>query len=87
LNVLHALTNVTPQGKSEKGRKKEKEREREKEREKERERERESKWTEWRVGSFTFGSVNIQLQLSKYEKMTISKAQKMAKTLFFVYCP
>jgi hypothetical protein len=38
LNVLHALTNVTPQGKSEKGRKKEKEREREKEREKERER-------------------------------------------------
>jgi hypothetical protein len=41
LNVLHALTNVTPQGKSERGeRKKKREKERKRERKRERERER-----------------------------------------------
>jgi hypothetical protein len=43
----------------------EKKRERERERERKREKERE-KWTEWKVGSFAFGSVDIQLQLSNY---------------------
>jgi hypothetical protein len=61
--------------------------ERKSEKEKER-RERERKWTEWRVWSLTFGSVDIQSQLSNYKQTTISEAQKKArKTLFFVYRP
>jgi hypothetical protein len=69
---------------------KEKERKREKKREKERKGERERKWTEWRVGSFTFAfvSVDIQSQLSNYKQTTISEAQKwVKKTFFFVNWP
>jgi hypothetical protein len=38
----------------------------------------------WRVGSFTFGNVDIQLQLSNYKQTTISEAQKKAKTFFHI---
>jgi hypothetical protein len=78
-----------PTRKLREGEKRKKKREREKERKKKRERKRERKWTEWRVGSFTFafGSVDIQSQLSKYEQTTITEAQKKAKTLFYVYRP
>jgi hypothetical protein len=56
----------------------EKNREREIVREREREREREKKWTEWRVRSFEFGSLDIQLQFSNYEQTTISEAQRIS---------
>jgi hypothetical protein len=65
------------------GRKREKERERKKERKRKREREKMDRM-QWRVGSFTFGSVDIQLQLSNYKQTTISEAQKRQKH-FFLY--
>jgi hypothetical protein len=71
----------------EREKKRERERERERERKRKREREREIKWTEWRVGSFTFGCVDIQSQLSNYKQTTISEAQKKGKITFFVYLP
>jgi hypothetical protein len=66
--------------------KRKKKRERESEREREREKEKEIKWTEWRVGSFTFafGSVDILLQLSNNYQTTISEVQKRQKH-FFLY--
>jgi hypothetical protein len=54
----------------------ERKRKREREKEREKEKERERKWTEWRVGSFTFGCVDIQSQLSNYKQKKISEALK-----------
>jgi hypothetical protein len=48
-------------------REKKSEREKERERKRKRERERERKRTEWRVGSFTCVSVDIQSQLSNHK--------------------
>jgi hypothetical protein len=50
-----------------------------------REKERERKWTELRVGSFTFSTVDIQSQLSNYKQTTILEAQKRQKHFFLVY--
>jgi hypothetical protein len=49
-------------------------RKREKEREREGGREREKKWTESKVESFAFDSVDIQSQLSNYKQTAISEA-------------
>jgi hypothetical protein len=57
-------------------------REGEREKKRGREKEREKKWTEWRVGSFAFGSVDIQSQFPNFKQATITAAQKKAKTLF-----
>jgi hypothetical protein len=59
-------------------------RKKKRERERKREREKERKWTEWRVGSFTFafGSVDILLQLSNNYQTTTSEAQKRQKHFF-----
>jgi hypothetical protein len=71
----------------EKEREKEKKRDREREKWREKERERERKREKedimhGRVGSFTFGSVNIQSQLSNYKQTTISETQKRQKHFF-----
>jgi hypothetical protein len=64
--------NLTPK-EIKRGRKRERERKREKE-----------DIMQWRVGSFTFGSVNIQSQLSNYKQTTISETQKGKNTFFRV---